>query len=267
LRESLALALAGSLLLAAAACVGGNDSVSAQSSTAIPDLDPAPRSPAAQQPGTSEAAGNAATSAASLAGGFLGRPASSWIQQLEQSWDASQRMAAVTVLTDIGPEANGVTAALIEALGDRNPTVRAAAVSGLQQFAPLVGPDLGLALYGHKNHSVRAGCALALSPIAASDPAAMESLVRALSDRSGLVRRVSAGVIGGTGDAARIAVPALIEALRDEEILVRLAAAESLGLIGPGARAAIPALEAAAETDLNERVSAAATEALSRIRS
>ena len=195
---------------------------------------------------------------------YLGRPASSWIEQLEDSWDVGQRLAAVSILKEIGPDAERVTLALIEALGDRNPTVREAAASTLQSFGPQIVSDLSRVLFGHSTHSVRAGAARALAPLAASDPEVMDSLIRATSDRSSLVRRVSVEVIGQAGEAASDAVPALIEALLDEDPNVRASAAIALGWIGPAADAAIPALTVAS-LDTVARVAAAAREALIKV--
>jgi len=195
---------------------------------------------------------------------FLGRPASSWIEQLADSWDASQRMAAVSVLMEMGPGVEGVTPALISALGDRDPSVREAATLSLQRFGPQAGDDLRQALYGHPVHSVRAGAARSLAPLAASDAMVLSSLIKATKDRSSLVRRVSVEVIGEAGAEVSAAVPALAEALLDEDPNVRASAAAALGRIGPMAEGAIPALTVAS-LDAVPRVAAAARDALSKI--
>ena len=221
---------------------------------------PAPGVAAAEQAIAGEAPAAGAPSNAS----YLDRPVSSWVEQLEDSWDASQRLAAVSVLMEIGPGAEGVTSALIGALGDRNPTVREAATNTLQRFGSQASGDLRQALYGHPTHSVRAGTARALAPLAASDPEVMDSLIRATRDRSSLVRRVSAEVIGEAGPAASDAVPALTAALLDEDPDVRASAATALGRIGPAANDAIPALTVAS-LDAVSRVAKAAREALPKI--
>ena len=188
-----------------------------------------------------EAVGSEVPSAESRAGSaYLGRPVSSWVEQLESSWDAGQRLAAVSILREIGPGAEGVTSALIDALGDRNPTVREAAASALRWFGPQIVSELSQTLYGHPTHSVRASAAQAMAPLAASDPEVMGLLITATSDRSSLVRRVSVEAIGQAGQAASGAVPALTEALLDEDPNVRASAATALGSIGPAADAAIP---------------------------
>jgi len=209
-------------------------------------------------------AGEAPAAGAPSNASYLGRPVSSWVEQLEDSWDVSQRMAAVSILMEIGPGAEGVTSALIDALGDRNPTVREAATNALQRFGSQASGDLRQALYGHPTHSVRAGTARALAPLAASDPEVMDSLIRATRDRSSLVRRVSAEVIGEAGPAASGAVAALTAALLDEDPDVRASAATALGRIGPAADDAIPALTVAS-LDTVSRVAEAAREALSKI--
>jgi len=224
----------------------------------------------ATEVGTAEAtaqeitAGEVASPEPPSNGSYLGRPVISWVEQLESSWDDSQRMAAVSVLMEIGPGAEGVTPALINALGDRNPTVRQAAANTLQWFGSQVSSDLRQALYGHRTHSVRAGAAQALAPLAASDPEVMSALIRATSERSSLVRRVSAEALGEAGPAASGAVPALTEALLDEDPDVRASAATALGRIGPAADAAIPGLTVAS-LDAVARVATAAREALTKV--
>ncbi len=209
-------------------------------------------------------AGEAPSTEPSSNRSYLGRPASSWVEQLESSWDASQRMAAVSILMEIGPGAEGVTSALIDALGDPNPTVCEAAASTLRRFGSQISSDLRQALHGHRAHSVRARAAQALAPLAASDPEVMNALIRATSDRSSIVRRVSTEVIGEAGSAAGGVVPALTEALLDEDPDVRASAATALGRIGPAADAAIPALTVA-NLDAVTRVATAAREALTKV--
>jgi HEAT repeat protein len=211
-----------------------------------------------------EIAGEPTSTAPPSTDSFLGRPVSSWVDQLESPWDASQRMAAVSILMEIGPGAEGVTSALIDALGDRHPAVREASANTLRRFGPQISGDLSQALYGHGTHSVRAGTAQIMAPLAASDPEVLNALIRATNDRSSLVRRVSAEAIGQAGATAGSAVTALTEALLDDDPDVRASAATALGRIGPAAKAAVPALTVAS-LDAVTRVATAAREALVKV--
>lgn len=102
-----------------------------------------------------------------------------------------------------------------------------------------------------------------LGPKAASAATALAFVMR--KDTSETVRLAAAEAIGKIGPRARIVIPQLIEALEKDELnLVKAAAAESLGRIGPDAKEALPALQQAL-TSKEEKVPAAAKEAIQRI--
>jgi HEAT repeat protein len=102
-----------------------------------------------------------------------------------------------------------------------------------------------------------------LGPKAASAATALAVVMR--KDTSETVRVAAAEAIGKIGPKARAVIPQLIEALeKDEFFMVKAAAAESLGLMGAEAKQALPALQQAL-TSKEEKVPAAAKEAIQRI--
>jgi HEAT repeat protein len=122
--------------------------------------------------------------------------------------------------------------ALIQALGDSDSAVRAAAAWALGKLGdPQAVPALIKALgdWGDWwSEDVRAAAAWALGKL--GDPQAVPALIQALGDSDSAVRRAAAEALGAIGDPQ--AVPALIQALGDRGSDVRRAAAEALGAIG-----------------------------------
>src|SRR6266852_1124171 len=119
-------------------------------------------------------------------------------------------------------------AALIEALKDKDPTVRLGAASTLGVIQPQ-----------------------------AQD--AVPALVDTLTDTDNRVRNAAAGALCNLGETKE-AIGVLIEALKDDSDMFSDWAATMLGLIGPGAKPAIPCLIEALK-DKKDRVRAAAATA------
>jgi HEAT repeat protein len=140
---------------------------------------------------------------------------------------------------------------------------------------------------------VRQAACRALGDIGVSDPATLTALRESLDDPESSVQLAAAFALvkldpegrayvpvlertmrsgeGGTivavgqmGPAASWAVPTLIDLLKDRRPGIRRLAAEALGRIGP-TPAAVTALQRA-EQDADDRVRAAASEALSKVR-
>jgi hypothetical protein len=102
-----------------------------------------------------------------------------------------------------------------------------------------------------------------LGPKAASAAPSLALVMR--KDTSETVRLAAAEAIGKIGPKAKAVIPQLIEALEKDELnLVKAAAAEALGLMGAEAKAALPALQQAL-TSKEDKVPAAAKEAIQRI--
>jgi len=135
-----------------------------------------------------------------------------------------------------------VVCALIEALNDEYKTVRENAASSLAMIGKPSIPALLDAL-NSKHATVRANAASVLGNI--GDPNTMPDLVKALADKSGLVRIAAVSAIAAVFACLRSdcrysflakigkpAVPALIQALGDKYRRVRANAASALGNIG-----------------------------------
>lgn len=131
-----------------------------------------------------------------------GEPALDYLLNLFDSPDADHRWWAVVALSSIDhPRAH---AALIEALGDRDTSIRQCAAAGLRQHP---------------------------------DPDAIPALVEALGDDDRLLARLASGALAVTGPEA---VSSLTIAMRSEDPHVRIEAARALGEAGDPD--AIPAL-------------------------
>lgn len=149
-------------------------------------------------------------------------------------WMKAYRRGPALLLGMIGPKARESVPALVEALGDSDVDVRAAAASALGQ----IGSE-------------------------ARD--AVPPLVKAVEDEDSSVRQDAIWALGEMGQEASEAVPALVEALGDAKTGVRWSAARSLGRIGPAAKETVPALEKLLN-DPDMQIRAAAAEALEKIR-
>jgi HEAT repeat protein len=125
---------------------------------------------------------------------------------------------------------------------DKDPFVRKAAAYALARF---LGSERTSALIGalkDKDLEVRGAAAVSLG--AHPDASAVPALAVALFDKSDFVRAQTARALGVNGRAAAPTVPALINLLlSDPDREVKRQAATALGLIGD--RSALPALERA----------------------
>jgi HEAT repeat protein len=196
---------------------------------------------------------------------FLGRGAQEWVAQLRNSPDDSERFAAVSALTSLGPQPDGVSEALIAALADKSALVRTGASRALGGFGARVAPALLEALAHDPNEGVRAGVAPILGGYVGDNDAVTSALAEALGhDQDPGVRTAAARGLIVAGVEAAGAVPALIDALRDETPDVREWSALALGRIGSAARTAVGALTEA-EGDENRMVANAARTALRQI--
>lgn len=198
---------------------------------------------------------------------FLGRGAQEWIAQLRDSPDDGERFAAVSALTSLGPQYDGVSEALIAALADESALVRAGASRALGGFGARVAPALLEALASDPYAGIRAGVAPVLGNYVGDHDAVTPALAEALgNDQDPGVRTAAARGLSVAGAEAAGAVPALIDALRDETPGVRQWSALALGRIGPEARAAVGALtEVEADENESRMVANAARAALRQI--
>ncbi|RPI77348.1 MAG: HEAT repeat domain-containing protein, partial [Planctomycetaceae bacterium] len=149
---------------------------------------------------------------------------------------ANLRYSAVEVLGKLGADAVSAGPALLKAVEDDDPHVRAVAAAALPRVetpAELAVPALTKLLAS--NHSVVA--ARALSVYRAQAASALPELEALLRDRNREteVRWYAARTIGKIGPAALGSVPALIEHFSDREASIREHVAEAIGDIGPSA--------------------------------
>lgn len=194
-----------------------------------------------------------------------------WSAKLKSS-DTEERRDAAMRLSQLGGD--NATSALLSALSDHSPKVRAAAAAGLGEradqsvvpalaarlasdkdafvrktvaygLASFTGSERTLALIGalkDKDLEVRGAAAVSLADH--PDPAAIPALSAALSDKGPFVRAEAARALGVNGRRAIQAVSALVKLLAsDKDWEVRRQAATALGSIGE--RSALPALERA----------------------
>ncbi len=157
------------------------------------------------------------------------------------------RTAAAQVLGDFGPVAGMSAAALVEALGDANATLRLNAAFALGKIG--AKPELAVpALAGRlddPNEGVRMYAAIALKKFGPHAATAVPALIATLKDRTWQVRERAALALGAVGQNQAIVVPALEEALLDEQRFVRSSAATALASLAPHAKTVRVALEEA----------------------
>jgi HEAT repeat protein len=154
----------------------------------------------------------------------------SWINDL-RAGDDSARLTSAIGLGVMGREAKPAVPAMVVALRDTN-------------------------------KYIRAQVAWSLVHIDAKGEEILAPLSQATWDMEPMVRQKVAESLGKIGPPAHTAVPELIRLLKDPYPAVRLSACISLGQIGPGADAAQPYLLSVAESDVDDQVQQAATEAL-----
>jgi HEAT repeat protein len=224
-------------------------------------------------------------------------PVCVWL--LEHAEESEVRARSADALKRMGPEAKPAGDALVKALDDPDPIVRAVALQAIDAMAPdlpagALGKLLGLfpdvdaikavakfgpaakeaiprlaELLNHKEASVRFQSAKALGKIGAASVPHVPELIRLMgSDPDDKVREISAEVIGQLGPAAAAAfpqaVPALAKALKDPAWNVRRDAVRSLGQLGPAAKGVLNEVKTAVK-DGNELVRTAAATAVRKI--
>jgi HEAT repeat protein/formylglycine-generating enzyme required for sulfatase activity len=167
-----------------------------------------------------------------------------------------------------GPACPKILRALVEAVGDKDPTVRSSAVDALRHNGPPVSaavPAL-ITILKNKSTTVRSysRAAVVLGEIGAAAKDAVPVLIDGMKSKNKSVRIASAEALGGIGPAAKASVPVLLDALKEKDTDIFVSVAPALGRIGPASRQAVPALIKAMESK-NKEVRGAAVEALGGI--
>ena len=183
-----------------------------------------------------------------------------WVAQINSS-DQEKRREAVMELSRV--EGIAATSALISALTDPSPRVRAATASGIaeRREAPAV-PLLAACLAKDKDAFVRKMTAYALAGFRGIDRTA--ALTAALKDKDSEVRGAAAVSLGDHEDADTVAP--LITALSDKNAFVRAQASHALGVNASAATQAVVALIRLLTSDEDGEVKRQAATALGSIR-
>lgn len=176
-----------------------------------------------------------------------------WSAKLKSSNPEERREAAMR-LSQL--EGDNAASALLTALSDDSPIVRAVAAAGLGERADnSLVPALAARLTSDKNVFVRKTIAYALASFTSTERTL--ALTGALKDKDPEVRGAAAVSLGDHPDPA--AIPALRAALSDKNPFARAAAARALGVNGRGATQAVSTLMTllASDEDLEVRRQAA----------
>jgi HEAT repeat protein len=156
-----------------------------------------------------------------------------------------QRVIAIEILGQRGSNANSAQAAVLAALEDPDPHVRAVAAGTLSSIG-VVAKDAVPALTAMLDGDQKRVAARALSEYRGDALIAQPQLILIMEDKSldDETRWNAARTLGKIGPVGVDAVPNLVAALQDEIDTVREHAAEALGDIGPTAAAAVADLVA-----------------------
>jgi HEAT repeat protein len=181
---------------------------------------------------------------------------SRWVNQLN-SPDEEKRREAVLMLAAL--ETPAAAPALVSALSDPSPRVRAHAITGLSALGDksFVAP-IAARLAQDKTPFVRKVAAYGLGRIRSNEATA--PLAAALKDKDIEVRGAAAVALGQYQDAS--AIPALMGALADKQEFVRAQAAHALGVNGRAAAQAVPDLVRLLTSDKDQEVKRQAATAL-----
>jgi HEAT repeat protein len=168
----------------------------------------------------------------------------------------------------VGPDPAVAVPALLGALRDPEPSVRAAAALALRVTAPKDGdapPALLAAFVADPSPEVRGAAAHALGRRWANEDVVFLALLDRFPAASPANQGAIAGALAQLGGTPAPALPGLIEALKSENPWARRGIAEALARLGPGAKAALPALARVAREELREGWRFSAAEAVAAI--
>ncbi len=189
------------------------------------------------------------------------------VAELTPEFAATVRLAAVEVLSEIGPPAQDAASTLLAMLTHERSDMREAAAKALAAIRPETSAALNALMRAlldrHSPVRAAAGAALdAIEPEWRATPMADQAMQSLIADMKQGQSAAGAPLLR-FGWAA---VPKLIELLGDESRSVRQPAVDLLGELGPEAASAIPALAEIAANDENGLVRRAAQRALKQIR-
>lgn len=177
--------------------------------------------------------------------------------------DGEVRVAAVGALAAVRRDESVVLPALVQALRHRDAATRRAAADGFARRWEHPPPDAAAAVaelidaLGDADKGVRAAAAAALGR---AGPTAVAPLVKVLRHEKADIRDGAVAALALLG-----AVKELSAALDDKDAAARLGACQALERIGPAASGSAPALNRVAEGDENADVRTAAASALAAV--
>jgi HEAT repeat protein len=178
------------------------------------------------------------------------------------------RRAAIMTLGFIGEPGRSALPAVIRAIEDTDPSVRANALGALAQFGgadpKTVLPGILKAL-GDRKVLVRANATMALAINAPDAPETVRALVSATKDPDPFVRANAVGALGNTGPRAKGVIPDIVAALQDKDERVRYNAVLLLGTLGAHAKVAAPKLANLSVKDSSRTVRESAVRSLEAI--
>jgi HEAT repeat protein len=201
-------------------------------------------------------------------GGEAGRVATPELLEALKDKDPRLRAAAIGSLAALGIPAKNYTDSLLALVEDPDEKVRAAAVSAAgkmdkDQLARLV-PVLKKSR-SDSSVEIRRAAASSLAEVGAAAAEARPGLQAALKDADPLVRALAARALGALGGSGRELVDDLLALLGQKDPAVRLAAVEALGGFSGGVEDSMgPLLALAVSGDEPENLRLATIEALSR---
>ncbi len=182
-----------------------------------------------------------------------------WAAQLKSS-DQEERREAAMALSRLDGDA--AASALVSALTDASPGVRAIVIAGLgERSDTAVVPLVAARLTSDKDAFVRKTAAYALGSFSGTERTT--ALIAALKDKDPEVRGAAAVSLGDHADAAAIAP--LAAALSDKSAFVRARAAHALGVNGSAATQAVSTLIRLLASDQDGEVKRQAATALGSI--
>lgn len=180
--------------------------------------------------------------------------------------DRDVRNSAAEALLRLGPR---TLPALLEAMRDRRPALRAAAggvVGRMPGAAREALPVLGAALEDESS-SVREAAVQGIGLLGGEDPSAVRLLREALKDKDLGVRHSAIRALGHMGRVAKAAYPDLLEVVNDrgQDSLLRNASAFALTSISRADSRVVPALVALLDEKESPSLRCSAAQCLARV--
>ncbi len=182
----------------------------------------------------------------------MGEGAVPFLQPMIHGPKEDVALAALNVLSRIGPEAFGAIEAL-KALQESNPapSLRLACSAARAQISgePSALLETLAGLLASKDPQLRRDCLKRMGDLGEASAPVIEAVLQALSDPAAAVRAAAAITLARIQADPGQVVPVLIERLEDAELEVREAAVMALARYGPDAAGALPELYKMAQAE------------------